>query len=117
MSFLALKSYPTSGPGQLGGSTPALDFSDVEILVASMKAVGHIAHVRLLQWDTDQGAWFPYPVDPAVADPSVFDGKVIQRYVIGKTIKTTSTGTYYCFLTDAVAPEDEVTISVRLTTS
>lgn len=114
MSFQALYQDPLNEPPmQLGGTTEQCFLTGSEVLFASMQGAGNIANVTLFAWDPDQEVWFVFPVDPVVVDPGVQNGRIMKRYVTGRS----SNGVYLCFVTDADDVGDSVTISVRLTNS
>lgn len=114
MSFQALYSDPLNIPPiQLGGATPQCFLCGSEVVFASMQVAGNAANVRMYVWDVDQKNWFPFPVDPVLVDPAIDNGRIMKRYVTGRS----SNGVYLCFVTDADDVGDSVTISIRLTNS
>lgn len=104
MANLVSNVYPTLAPNQLlpggtGGTAGCFKVGSNILYGQFIASVSQVS-ISLVFWDEDLQTWFTFPIDPIVADPGVNNGKIVQRWVVGKspngiwcTFYVTGTGT------------------------
>lgn len=96
--------YPTLPPnhfmpGMTGGTANCFQAGSEVVYGSFIASVSQVS-ISLVIWDVELQTWFTFPVDPVVADPAVNNGKLVQRWVTGRspngpwcTFYITGTGT------------------------